>query len=305
MTQIFYNLEEAAEKLKFSETILVRLSQYFKVPQVAYEDVGYLSFKGDLAFSEQDLTFFSHVKERLLLGESLDDVKTHLRENPDAKLLTALSSGATHGRVIQGGQSASGLDVRNMEPAILGGASITAPGEQPPMREIQDREPYEKAAEKSFERYKSMHRSSIGKVFENMLKEVGSPPSGSRPAAGVPAFRPMRSKAAEPSVQESASVSSHQNRGDAILPFSRRRSQESPSIGQAALDQSSRHPVTGASGLSSAGFSKPTSSNAVWEPLIHQAAQTPRSLNIQLKNAAILLRERALGHIAQAEDNLS
>ena len=35
MTHLCYTLEEAAERLNLSETVLVRLSQYFKVPKAA------------------------------------------------------------------------------------------------------------------------------------------------------------------------------------------------------------------------------------------------------------------------------
>lgn len=78
MTEICYSSDEAAEKLGVSETVLVRLSQYFKIPVDAYESEGFLSFKGDLSFSEQDIRFFRMVRERLLEGESLEDVKTTL-----------------------------------------------------------------------------------------------------------------------------------------------------------------------------------------------------------------------------------
>lgn len=78
MTEICYSSDEAAEKLGVSETVLVRLSQYFKIPVDAYESEGFLSFKGDLSISEQDIRFFRMVRERLLEGESLEDVKTTL-----------------------------------------------------------------------------------------------------------------------------------------------------------------------------------------------------------------------------------
>lgn len=291
MNQIFYSLEEAAEKLQFSETILVRLSQYFKVPQSAYEDVGYLSFKGDLAFSEQDLTFFQQVKDRLLLGESLDDVKNHLRANPELDIRTSASRDAAFPRL---GAATTSPMIEGMEhePAILGGVANTAPGELPPMREIQDRKPYEKAAEKSFERYKSMHRSGLGKVFENMLKEV-APQSGSRPANAVPGFKPMRSKAHETQEPLSYAAPPSPSRGDAILPFNRRGGSPGSSLGS-ALNSSN-----------SPSQPKQAASDAIWEPLIQQASQKPRSLNIQLKNAAILLRERALGHPSEQKDSLS
>lgn len=77
-TQLYYGLEQAGEKLGMSETVLVRLSQYFKIPANAYETEGYLSFKGELQFSEEDLRFFRMVRERLVSGESLDHVRKEI-----------------------------------------------------------------------------------------------------------------------------------------------------------------------------------------------------------------------------------
>lgn len=74
-THIFYELPQAAEQLNMSETVLVRLSQYFKIPALAYEEEGYLSFKGELLFSEPDIRFFKMVKERLMSGATLPQVK--------------------------------------------------------------------------------------------------------------------------------------------------------------------------------------------------------------------------------------
>jgi hypothetical protein len=74
-THIFYELPQAAEQLDMSETVLVRLSQYFKIPALAYEEEGYLSFKGELLFSEPDIRFFKMVKERLMSGATLPQVK--------------------------------------------------------------------------------------------------------------------------------------------------------------------------------------------------------------------------------------
>lgn len=78
MTQVCYSLEDAADKLGVSQTVLVRLSQYFKMPADAYEEAGYLSFKGELTFLERDIHFFKEVRERLLEGENLESIKQHL-----------------------------------------------------------------------------------------------------------------------------------------------------------------------------------------------------------------------------------
>ena len=96
MTHLCYTLDEAGKRLDMSETVLVRLSQFFKVPENAYEAAGYLSFKGDLLFSDQDIAFFRQVKERLLAGESLNDVKSRIR--PDAIAAPAPTAAESAGR---------------------------------------------------------------------------------------------------------------------------------------------------------------------------------------------------------------
>lgn len=306
MTHLCYTLEEAAEKLKLSETVLVRLSQYFKVPRTAYEDVGYLSFKGDLAFTEQDLEFFRQAKERLLSGQSLDEVKSRMREEP------VISAGANQWTEIPAGAvkappaSASAYGAYRMpaaQPSPLRQSPVqpakdppawdsiqpsptyhegyTAPPEALPLpesseqdasgglagdviREIQDRKPYEKAAEQSFERYKSIHRAGLGKVFENMLKEVGSSGARKRPASA--GYSPVRNK----SGQATEAVSrTNSNKPDAFLPFMR-------GLGNLAMSKSTNKADVG------------------WEQVIHQAISQPRTLNTQLKSAAALLRQRAM-----------
>ncbi len=95
MTDLIYSLEETAQKLGMSETVLVRLSQYFRIPQVAYEKEGYLSFKGELFFTYQDLVFFRQVHDRIVDGDSLSDIKAQIpvldmeRDKPSSPLQTA------------------------------------------------------------------------------------------------------------------------------------------------------------------------------------------------------------------------
>lgn len=312
MTNICYTLEEAAEKLKFSETVLVRLSQYLKVPRAAYGESGYLSFKGDLAFSEQDLAFFTQVKERLLMGESLDDVKNRMPQYVASQVAGpgAGVQSETVGPVQINGDPRSAVpEAFDQEPDVLGGIAITAPGELPPMREIQDRKPYEKAAEKSFERYKSMHRSGIGKVFENMLKEVGGPQPTRKTGASTPVYKPMRGRAFDPE-----ETPQPQKREDAMLPFSRWLGRDTeassgpvvqPSVAAPQATRPPRIPMPKVAPSYAAGYQaslaprKPVVMGAVWETLVHDAAQKPRTLNLQLKSAALLLRERTLGQTHQ------
>jgi hypothetical protein len=278
MTHLCYTLEEAAGRLNLSETVLVRLSQYFKVPKAAYEEVGYLSFKGDLVFSDQDIVFFRQVKERLLAGESLDEVKSRIRHE-DVLAGTSRRDTAAPPRGV-------GIAMPSAAPHVGGLAQpMAAASENFPlmgaMREIVDRTPYEKAAEKSFERYKSMHRTGLGRVFENMMKEVGGMANKRSPK---PQPKPMRSKVAESSEESLPGAP----REDAILPFkSLRQSAALPS-------EPERAPVTRpASGLWPRGQGTGVD-EASWEQMIRQAAEQPRNLDNHLKNAASQLRDRAL-----------
>lgn len=92
MTQLCYSIEEAAKMVDMSEPVLVRLSQFFKVPESGYEDVGYLSFKGDLVFTDADIHFFKQVKERILQGETIETIRDRIRFDTTANQPTANKS---------------------------------------------------------------------------------------------------------------------------------------------------------------------------------------------------------------------
>ena len=194
MTHLCYTLDEAAERLNLSETVLVRLSQYFKVPQDAYEEIGTMSFKGDLGFSDQDLAFFRQVREHLLEGESLEEVKARIRyEHIPAAAPQPPVQAQTYEtpRTID----AQPIDAQpvNVQPSQPARAAQQAPMPQParpaanttgmssPIREVIDRAPFEKAAQQNLAKYKESQRFGIGRVFENMLKEVQKPATMMQP----------------------------------------------------------------------------------------------------------------------------
>ncbi|MBX2861391.1 MAG: hypothetical protein KTR14_09150, partial [Vampirovibrio sp.] len=92
MNSICYSLTEAAQRLEISETILVRLSQYFKVPEDGYDEEGYLSFKGDLLFMDDDLAFFRRVHEQLLAGKSLEAIKATVQPGEKKAVIEAVAA---------------------------------------------------------------------------------------------------------------------------------------------------------------------------------------------------------------------
>jgi hypothetical protein len=287
MTQVCYTLEEAAEKLKLSETVLVRLSQYFKVPKAAYEEVGYLSFKGDLAFSDQDIAFFARAKDSLLNGASLDEVKRRVYEEaiaqPPQWVETPPPSQEAYTQAAKKPKpEPDWSDIPPPQKELFEDGEALAP-----IREIQDRKPYEKAAERSFERYKSMHRSGLSKVFENMLKEVSNV-AAPKKRSGQPApdFKPMREKRDEKPMASKPGQQRHQPveelQSDVLLPFNQNPMTTNPEM-----------PVI------------PRPSVGSWEHLIQEAASQPRVINTQLKNAAQILRQRATGAYLDPEQRSS
>ncbi len=284
MTHVCYSLQEAADKLKLTETVLVRLSQFFKMPRAAYEASGYLSFKGDLAFTEPDLQFFLRVKERLLMGDTLEMVKRHLSS------LEALGQSMTSATQDEE-ESVTPNGADSMSASVsVGPSSGSSSVPQAPMREIQDRQPYEKAAEDSFERYKSVHRTGLGRVFESMLKEVGAT------APDHPEL-PERVSPSAPKAH-SGTVAEPKNRAGRFSPFLPLEPEKSsvepsePMTGKAPAGKMAAHPPRPSQEIASL--------DASWEQLLKQAVQQPRVLNSHLKSAAALLRERATRQDAHA-----
>lgn len=142
MTTLIYSLEEAARNLGMSETVLVRLSQYFRIPQAAYEEGNYLSFKGDLGFTGHDIAFFAQVRDRILAGDSLEDIRQRVRYDSIAPKPEIPVPPRTTSAVPEKG----------------GG------------------DPMQRMAEKSFRRYKEANQTSPGGVFKKMMHRVGEEP---------------------------------------------------------------------------------------------------------------------------------
>lgn len=286
MTHVCYSLPEAADKLKLTETVLVRLSQYFKMPRVAYEESGYLSFKGDLVFTEPDLQFFNRVKERLLLGDTLEMVRRHL------------DSLSTLGEKVPGESQDVGTSVNR---AV--GAEALLP--VAPLREIQDRQPYEKAAEASFERYKSKHRPGLGRVFESLLKEVGGTTASPQAVGGLASPAPLSGGQSpqaglggEKAPQKKALFSTF------LPPETMDRSGGATTMASVSRSLTRQTPPPADTFLLESPPGSGNTLDATWEQLVKQAVQQPRVLNSHLKTAAALLRERSLGPASSHQDEV-
>lgn len=239
MTHLCYTLDEAAQRLNLSETVLVRLSQYFKVPRAAYEELGYLSFKGDLTFSDADIAFFGQVKSHLLAGESLDEVKSRMRaEQPVSPGVSLDSTQPVTSTPASFQDTLADTDAPQQDEA---GDPFAASFSEPtpdarnipapePLQAIQDRTPYEQAAAESFERYKSAHRTGLAKVFEKMIREVGGAQSDpERKREALPHPRPLRGHEHEtappetPPSPDGDTPASSRRDADRVLPFRPRR----------------------------------------------------------------------------------
>ncbi len=292
MNHLCYTQQETANRLNISETVLVRLSQYFKVPANAYEAIGAMSFKDDLAFSDQDILFFRQVKERLLAGETLEAVKGRVQTtgratgiNPtDAKSNNSASFAA---HLIEADQAPMPVStpkvslkpnamppkaidrlrfatakpgLTNPVPPIIQPSAGSGATASPNLLEIVNPHSFQDAADQSFEQYKSQHRSGlgIGKVFEKMLQDVrGTVPKKNTLNNALP---PWRMQIHFPKRLSEASE-------QALVP-------EAPEF--IAVEQTV----------------KPFSPFGSLENLLHEA--TPRRLPATLTHAALRLKEKAL-----------
>lgn len=194
---VCHTLEEASQRLNLSETVLVRLSQYFKVPASAYDSVdglslGGLSFKDDPLFMETDLAFFRELKERLVSGETLESLKRRPPKpvsKPDS-VSVASAKRPLSIRPMASGEtpitlSAALRDAENAKPLLmetdiqltpLTGFQATHGSEdavtQVEMRVLHNPNLLSKLAERSFKHYKHQNGVGFGQVFKKILNSL-------------------------------------------------------------------------------------------------------------------------------------
>lgn len=189
---ICYSLEDAAEKLNLSETVLVRLSQYFKVPEVAYEETGFLSFKGDLSFTDRDLHFFREVRERLLAGYNLDQLRAFFSQQ--AAQQTPVPEELEEAEPQQAFQTYIDPTAMKVRPA--------PPREDELLTEVDDAQPFQKMAEKTFAKYKNIHQpKERTDVLKNLAKGFQTSAPSVPPLAPIsrdPVFKPLKQTAVKP-----------------------------------------------------------------------------------------------------------
>ena len=304
MTNLFYSLDEAARELDISETVLVRLSQTLRVPETAYEETGYLSFKGDLSFSDHDISFFRQVKQRLLAGETLEDIKRR---------------------------------IHNPEPLQVPQPPQTK--EAPPLNEVVQDTPddVDALADKNFARYKHQNRPGTLKVFQNMLTELakGQPkpkpqaptakPAEKRILPRIESFSPPQDIADEGindlfPAQNTLPEDYTQHDPTPRIPKlpslfgsgEKKKQKKAPKCPESVLYEdipeetseevfkpakTTQKPYASAPSAPELEYEPPTAFTqftSPWEGLIRESARDSRDLSIHLKTAAQVLREKAL-----------
>jgi hypothetical protein len=196
-THICYGLEEAAGQLQLSESILLRLSQFFRVPSDAYEDVGSMSFKADPVFYEAEMAFFLEVKKRLLAGETLQQLKKNpprlkksfpqpemLNSNPNTGSSQAKKPGLASPSLRSGtplSNTLNSLNRRQRDSSQLQGLSPVEDRSQgnsvasSELREIpSDEHMLSRVADDRFKQYKKKNGGfGLKKVFQKLLKDLG------------------------------------------------------------------------------------------------------------------------------------
>jgi len=196
-THICYGLEEAAAQLQLSESILLRLSQFFRVPSDAYEDVGSMSFKPDPVFYEAEMTFFLEVKKRLLAGETLQQLKKNpprlkksfpqpeiIKNNHNTVASQVKKPGLASPSLRSGTPLSNTLNSLNRKQRDTSKPQGTEPAEMFPqansiasseLREIPgDEHTLSRVADDRFKQYKKKNGGfGLKKVFQKLLKDLG------------------------------------------------------------------------------------------------------------------------------------
>ncbi|MGE0199756.1 MAG: hypothetical protein AB7P76_02170 [Candidatus Melainabacteria bacterium] len=201
MSYLCLTLPEAAKALDMTETVLVRLSQYFRVPEDAYDSIGTLSFRGDLKFSDPDLTFFRQVKHCIVAGETLDQIKERLK------------------------------------PKAAPAAETNLPARESPefiqaLNTLYSEEPAEQVAEDTLARYKHQHHPQPSPaVFESLAEDMAQPEACLTP--------PVLPAPQQPPMPQPARTSRFEETSWQIGPASERRYSR-PSLQHAGLRQAAR-----------------------------------------------------------------
>jgi|GEM_PF-2720232 len=225
-THICYGLEEAAGQLQLSESILLRLSQFFRVPSDAYEDVGSMSFKADPVFYEAEMTFFLEVKKRLLAGETLQQLKKNpprlkksfpqpemLKDNPNTGSSQAKKPGLASPSLRSGTPLSNTLNSLNRRQR-----DSSQPQELPPidnspqgnsmasseLREIpSDDRMMSRVADDRFKQYKKKNGGfGLKKVFQKLLKDLGM--TEAQGVEDFEMFHPQQSSQQQPYLQDNS-----------------------------------------------------------------------------------------------------
>jgi len=324
MAYLCYSLTEAAQKLDLSETVLIRLSQFLRVPATAYDNLGRpVTYKGDLLLTDVDIAFFKQVKDRLLKGESLEDIKRRIVPDaidvgsvPSEAALSA-SSGATpppsplpqgEGEQIYASAPAYQAVLANHTPPDLPDSRLLPRGEG--AQGLQTRGADE-GAQVSGSRLRSYQagpdqlaqplknvesqqtlQTAADKSFQRYRAEHRTPPTQvfkNLVQETNPESTPQQSPKAPPPRPSTADMVARMASGsaEAVRP----RAQQTP---QAQQPPPARRPQAFSGQLQSGKLAQNHYTDQPWRPLIEAAVNQPRPLNTQLKTAAQLLKQKAL-----------
>jgi hypothetical protein len=307
--QICYTLEEAAQALYLSETVLVRLSQFFRIPASAYEEVGAMSFKDDPLLYEADLNFFREVKQRLIAGETLEAVKKspprlsyvfpQPQTQPEQKKDESVSWATQPSR--KGTPLANSLAALNQSSQILqkGLVEETLPNNsllspQVGLNEIQDNgDLLSKTADRRFRQYRKSLRKVFQTLLSNLHREEGSSSIEDFELLGVPEPPSKSNHPEETDVEPLSAQASHSTSELHIDPVSDddRANTLASLPPQAQTVQPMRHET---SNVTSISLSYPFRSQAT-------SSYEERHLNARLSQVARQLKTQALQRNADSD----
>jgi hypothetical protein len=126
---VIFPVKEASKQLGLPESVLLRLSQFFKVPEEYYQKDSHQLMTGDIAFNDAEIRFFQEVHKRILLGEDLESIKTALLR--PKSLLSAPHAEAAESTVSDANLHAASGDMRTNDYTLsdepLSSASSSVP----------------------------------------------------------------------------------------------------------------------------------------------------------------------------------
>lgn len=86
MSALMYSIDQVAQELGMADIVLIRLSQTFKIPAMAYQQNSPLPYKGDLIFSMPDIRRLRYIQDEIQRGKPLKVIQHELQQKKSSPI---------------------------------------------------------------------------------------------------------------------------------------------------------------------------------------------------------------------------